>query len=291
MTNRLSIAELVPRVIRHGVNLADRSKPSSHLLATLVMRAAPDSESADKAYSLIKMLARSATDTLHSTCFFEDDSGAELFGGERVHTYHLELSDHAIEQLREKPKHYVRATFREGDDIYKNVGVRLKGGYGSFRMLEGDSKAAFTVKFNQFVKDQRFHGLRRIILNNVVQDPSDMCEYIGYSLFRDAGVPAPRIGYAILTVNEKPCGLYVQVEAVTKDFLKRWYSKTGGNLYEGPGDIDQWDELDLDSNQGQEDRNDLRHLAEAIKDADDSEPWNSLADFVDVDKFTRSHCT
>ena len=282
-----SVEELVPQVLHRGINLAKRSKPSSRLLAMLVMEASPESESADKASSLIEKLAKPPTDTLLPTYFFEDDSGTELFGAERVREYHLELSDDAIKQLHEKPKHYVQATFREGNDVYKNVGVRLKGGYGSFRMLDGNSKAAFTVKFNQFVKGQRFHGLRRIILNNVVQDPSYMCEYIGYSLFRDAGVPAPRIGYANLIVNKKPYGLYVQVEAVTKDFLQRWYAKTSGNLYEGPRDIEQWDELDLDSNQGREDRSDLRRLAEAIKEADDDNPWDSLAEFVDIDNFTR----
>ena len=282
-----SVEELVPRVLHRGINLAKRSKPSARLLAMLVMEASPESEFADKASSLIEMLAEPATNTLLPAHFFEDDSDTELFDAERVREYHLELSDDAIKQLHEKPKHYVRATFHEGNDVYKNVGVRLKGGYGSFRMLDGNSKAAFTVKFNQFVKGQRFHGLRRIILNNVVQDPSYMCEYIGYSLFRDAGVPAPRIGYANLLVNKKPYGLYVQVEAVTKDFLQRWYAKTSGNLYEGPGDIERWDELDLDSNQGREDRSDLRRLAEAIKEADDNDPWDSLAEFVDIDNFTR----
>ena len=81
--------------------------------------------------------------------------------------------------------------------------------------------------------------------------------------------------------------MYEQVEAISKDFLKRWYSKTGGNLYEGPGDVMQWDELDLDSNQEREDRSDLRHLAEAIEEANDDDPWELLADFVDVDNFTR----
>ena len=80
----------------------------------------------------------------------------------------LTHSASVIQQLHEDPKHYVRATFREGDDVYKEVGVRLKGGPGSFRMLDGNSKAAFTVKFNHFVKGQQFHGLRRIVLNNAV---------------------------------------------------------------------------------------------------------------------------
>ena len=43
----------------------------------------------------------------------------------------------------------------------------------------------------------------------------------------------------------------------------------------------------MDSNQGREDRSDLRRLAEAIKEADDYDPWDSLAEFVDIDNFTR----
>ena len=211
---------------------ANTNKLSARILATLVTEVDPNSKSADKVSALIKKLSISTTNKLGSRIVTEEGKGADLFGTKQVRSYHLELSASAIQQLHEDLKHYVRATFREGNDIYKEVGVRLKGGHGSFRMLGGKSKAAFTIKFNYFVKEQRFHGLRRIILNNSIQDPTYMCEYIGYGLFRDAGVPAPRIGYATVAVNQEPYGLYVQVEAVSKDFLQRWYSKTAGNLYE-----------------------------------------------------------
>ncbi len=285
--HRPSIEELVPHVIHRAIGLADQSKASSRMLAMLVVRVAPESESADKARSLIRSLAKPVIRTLGGTIPVGKDSGAEMFETSQVRQYHLELSDGAIEQLHESPKHYVRATFREGEEVYRNVGVKLKGGWGSFRMLDGHSKAAFTVKFNQFVKDMRFHGLRRIILNNAVQDPSYIRESVGYSLFRDAGVPAPRVNYATLTVNKESYGLYVQIEAVTKDFLDRWYANTNGNLYEGPGDVMQWSELDLDSNQGLEDRSDLRRLAKSIERADDDNPWRSFSDLVDLDSFTR----
>ena len=226
------IEKLIPRVVDHAINMANTNKLSARILAKLVTEVDPNSKSADKARALIKKLSMPTTNQLGSRIVTEEGKGADLFGTTQVRSYHLELSASAIQQLHEDPKHYVRATFREGDDVYKEVGVRLKGGPGSFRMLDGNSKAAFTVKFNHFVKGQRFHGLRRIILNNAVQDPTYMCEYIGYGLFRDAGVPAPRIGYATVAVNQERYGLYVQVEAVSKDFLQRWYSKTAGNLYE-----------------------------------------------------------
>ena len=286
--SEFKIEELIPRVVNHAINIANTNKLSARILATLVTEVDPNSKSADKVSALIKKLSISTTNKLGSRIVTEEGKGADLFGTKQVRSYHLELSDSAIQQLHEDPKHYVRATFREGDDVYKEVGVRLKGGPGSFRMLDGNSKAAFTVKFNHFVKGQRFHGLRRIILNNAVQDPTYMCEYIGYGLFRDAGVPAPRIGYATVAVNQEPYGLYVQVEAVSSDFLKRWYSKTEGNLYEGSfRDVVEWRELDLDSNQGRENRRDLRRLAESIEKADDNNPWESLADYVDLGNFTR----
>ena len=75
-----SIEELVLRVVHQAINLANRSKPSSRLLATLVTKAAPDSESADKARSLIKMLASPVTNTLDRTFVVEDDPGAGFFG-------------------------------------------------------------------------------------------------------------------------------------------------------------------------------------------------------------------
>jgi len=64
-------------------------------------------------------------------------------------------------------------------------------------------------------------------------------------LFRDAQIPAPCVAHATLSVNGKPYGLYVQVEAVTKDFLGRWFEDVDGNLYEGPGDVTHWEHLDL----------------------------------------------
>ncbi|MDB4798617.1 CotH kinase family protein, partial [Verrucomicrobia bacterium] len=60
-----------------------------------------------------------------------------------------------------------------------------------------------------------------------------------------------------------------------------------GNLYEGPGDVIEWRELDLDSNQGRENRSDLRQLAQAIQEADDNDPWQKLSQFVDQNEFTR----
>jgi hypothetical protein len=279
--------ELLPALIDRAERLITIDRASALFVLNLIEEVAPGSEYAIQSERLFDRVPPRPANTLRRALESSKDPGSTLFGKPQVRHYRIELSDQAIEQLREEPKHYVRGTFHEGSQTYPDVGIRIKGGWGSFRSLDGDNKSAFTIKFNHFEKGKRFHGLRRIVLNNAVQDPSYLRESIGYSLFRDAGVPAPRINFATVGVNGKEYGLYVQVEAVTRDFLERWYDKTKGNLYEGPGDVIEWRELDLDSNQGQEDRSDLRHLAQAINEANDDDPWRSLSQLVDRNEFTR----
>ena len=282
-----STVELTRHVMRHAQELYEHSPEAARILARLVIAAGPKSPAAASARELADRKLPSAPNTLRQRFTATKDAGAEIFEArpQRVRSYQIELSDDAIELLREEPKDYVRGTFREGDDVYPDVGVRLKGSWGSFRMLDGRSKAAFTIKFNEFNKGQRFHGLRRIVLNNGIQDPTYMHEYIGYGLFRDAGVPAPRVAYANLSVNGERYGLYVQIEAITKDFLKRWFTDDGGNLYEGPPDVLEWRALDLDTNQARNNRNDLRLLVKTVERADDNDPWDSLQERVAAEKF------
>ena len=215
------------------------------------------------------------------------DEAEDLFDSDKVQQYQLELTKEAIQALRDDPKTYVHGTFKHEGKTYSDVGVKLKGGWGSFRIIQGESKPAFTIKFDAFTKGQRFYGLKRIILNNAVQDPSYLHEAVGYSFFRESGVVAPRVCHATLQVNEKEYGLYVQVEAATKDYLKRWFEDADGDLFEGPGGIIDWENLDLDSNQESEDRTRMRKLNEAIMEADPIDPWTSLKDWIDLQAFAR----
>ena len=114
------IEKLIPRVVDHAINMANTNKLSARILARLVTEVDPNSKSADKARALIKKLSISTTNQLGSRIVTEEGKGADLFGTTQVRSYHLELSASAIQQLHEDPKHYVRATFREGDDVYKD---------------------------------------------------------------------------------------------------------------------------------------------------------------------------
>ena len=113
-----------------------------------------------------------------------------------------------------------------------NVGLRLKGQASRY-----DPKFPMKVKFDAFVKGQNFLGLKRMTLNNMVQDPSFVHEATAYKLYRAAGVPAPRTGYSKVSVEGIYMGLYLNIESIDKVFAKRWYKSTG-HIYSGPYNCD-----------------------------------------------------
>ena len=111
--------------------------------------------------------------------------------------------------------------------LLMNVGVRQKGSFT--RRFE---KPSLKIKFDEFVKGQSFLGLKRLTLNAMMQDKSWVHEVTAYKLYRSMGVPAPRAGYAEVTLDERLQGLYLNLESIDKDMLKRWYPSSK-HLYSG----------------------------------------------------------
>jgi hypothetical protein len=144
----------------------------------------------------------------------------------------LEIEPQAMQRLREKPRDFVQAVVREGSRTYSGVGVHLKGSIGTFRSV--DEKADWTLDFSRFNQGQTFHGLRRIHLNNSLEDPGYLNERLGSTLFNKAGIPTPRVSHALLALNSRKLGLFVLKEGFTEDFLKLHFKTVGGDLYE-PG--------------------------------------------------------
>ncbi len=193
--------------------------------------------------------------------------------------------------LEAEPDEYVPATFTlaHGAQVFGplEVGLRLKGGLGSFRPLS--EKAAFKVKFDEFVDDQTVLGLERLTLNNMVQDPSMVHETLTYDLFDAVGVPASRTGYAFVRINDQPYGVYLNVETLDKISLPRWFGSTQ-HLYEAdePGlDVAPGEQAKFEVDRG--DDEDIADLEALIAAADDTEgDWSDgMAAVADLDEMAR----
>lgn len=189
---------------------------------------------------LIGALGSVPSATASATLQEGTDKAAVLFDPLKVITVKI---DHALGEPPLTHKYLDSPDFRRANiRIYMagskqyvalaDVGVRLKGSYT--RRFE---KMSLKVNFDQFVPGQKFLGLKRLTLNAMYQDWSLVHEATGYKLFRSAGVPAPRTGYAKVSVDGRYMGLYLNLESLDSDMLKRWFSSTK-HVYSGPRPCD-----------------------------------------------------
>jgi hypothetical protein len=212
--------------------------------------------------------------------------GTDVFTNGAVSRIHIEINSQDLAKLRQEAREFVRATVIEPGAIYRDVAVHLKGSVGSFRPL--DDKPAFTLDFARFNPAQKYHGLRRIHLNNSVEDPSYCSEQLGSEFFRMADIPAPRVSRAVVELNERKLGLFVLKEGFTEDFLACHFKQVGGNLFEpGEGhDVNQ--HLKRTSIQAPaQDRTALKTLGEAALEPDPTRRWNRLNTALDLERFIR----
>jgi spore coat protein H len=211
--------------------------------------------------------------------------GEEIFDNKTVLPIRIDISSNELATLRRNDRKDVRVTVYEGSNVWRDVGLHVKGAAGSRRPID-DQKPALTLSFNRFIPDQKFHGLRKIHLNNSVQDGCYMCENICSELFRKAGVPTPRVSYATVILNGKKRGLYVLKEGFTKDMLGIYFKKTGGNLYDGGFLREINEQLENDGGSDDvKDWSDLKALAKAGQEPDPDKRWEELNRLLDVDRF------
>jgi hypothetical protein len=230
----------------------------------------------------------------------------DFFGLGQIHTIAITVPEAGVDALGEEPRRYTHGSVAIDACTYHDVGVRLKGGAGSFIPLGGDypeisndgngrpGKTAFIIDFNRFVSGVDHIGMKKLTINNMVQDPTCIHEYLGYALFREGGVPASRTGYAIITFNGEEKGLYALIEPTDDDqFLERFYGSDDGNLYEGvygadfnaPPPDPEWEWFDQD-NGTDTSMDDIRAVVDdldAIGPGDDA--LDTLETHFDMDEY------
>ena len=135
---------------------------------------------------------------------------------------------------------YVHADFLAGDETLKNVGIRYKGN-ATYATSSRSAKRPLKIDLDRFDDKQKFHGTRKLNLNNGVLDPTKIHEALAYAIFRAAGVPASQTAFAEvrLTVPGKydaeHLGVYTLIEQVDKAFLKRHFKNAKGLLLKPEG--------------------------------------------------------
>lgn len=173
-----------------------------------------------------------------------NDEAAPVFAQDALHTYELTIAPDDLAAIDAAPADevYVPARFSfDGEQL--DVGVRYKGSVGAFGppctdggVLSTDGakagKCSVKVSFHWAVSGQRFRGLKKLNFHSLNSDESLMRDRLGYSLFREFGLPAPRSVHARLIVNGELEGLFAVVEQVDGRFTRSRFTEGGlGNLY------------------------------------------------------------
>jgi len=197
---------------------------------------------------------------------------------------------------------YGRADVEIDGETVRGVGLRYKGN-GTFIEGHESGRYSFKIDFNEYVKGQEFRGLTKINLQNNITDPSLMREALSYELFREAKIPASRVGYAkvYLTISgetkRKPVGLFTVVEQKDKRFLKRNYGSSKGLLMK-PSTFglfryfgDDWNEYEIGfvpkTEPTEEQKKRVMEFARLVHKADFGEFEKRYADYLNVDQFLR----
>jgi hypothetical protein len=104
-------------------------------------------------------------------------------------------------------------------------------------------------------------------------------------LFRKAGIPAARSGFATIQLNGRNLGFYVVVEGVDRDFIGRHFDNSKGNLYDEGHDTDVTGKLEKYGGKNSTDQPDVDALAAAALQSDPAQRWEQLQQRLDVDRF------
>lgn len=188
---------------------------------------------------------------------------ADIFGAARVWKVHLEIPAREYEAMqppagvfdftgapprRPAPKEkrasernlfgtefrWAECDFSSDGETYKKVGVRYAGDITYF-VSAHSLKRPLKIEFNRFGA-QQFHGLASLQLHAMPLDPAKGREVLAFSVFRAAGVPAPRTAFAEVSLTvpgkyDKVClGLYAVVEDVDRRFLADRFGTDKGLL-------------------------------------------------------------
>ncbi len=259
--------------------------------------------------------------------------GKDVFGPTKVWSIHLEIAAHEYEALQPRqggfgfpggpPKQpapkdakdkrdgernlfgtefpWAQAKLAADGKAWDKIGVRYAGDityFASAQRLKRPMKIAFD-KFG----GQAFHGLATLDLHAMPLDPAKGREVLAYSVFRAAGVPAPRTAFAEVTLtvpgkyDKEILGLYVLVESVDRPFLADRFGTDKGALLK-PFQVrsvdafgDDWDKWKgAYRPQSEPTRDEIGRLmafAKLVNQAKDDEFQKEIAGYLDVDAFLR----
>lgn len=148
---------------------------------------------------------------------------------EQARSYYDLFGEGCMEGPFESPYTYFEATASYDGTPLGTIGVRKKGLIGSVI----PERPSLKLKVDEYVDDQHFFGLDKMVFNNGRQDQSRVRTCLAHHWFADAGLVAPRCAMAQVVVNGEDLGVYASTENIDENLIGRRLGKWPTTLYEG----------------------------------------------------------
>jgi len=249
--------------------------------------------------------------------------GDYVFDEEQVLSYYLTFSDEEYAKLMDfstllvdpytvNTDRYVEAALQVGDTELPSIGVRIKGNYSVwgcvdfgtgervqrvepfFGNIDVCQRFSLKLDFDRYSDDSRLDGLKKLNLHAMAADPSRLRERLGYSLFREMGIVAPRAVHARVYINGEYHGLFAAVEQVDGRFTANRFPNDGdGNVYkqvwptERVTIADAEDALKTNDDPDTMDVSDFMDFRDAVVASTEADFATTMAPYLDFDYLAR----
>lgn len=187
-------------------------------------------------------------------------------------------------------------------DTVTNTGLCMRGNTSR----EG-AKKSFKVSFNTFQKGRKYKGFEKLNLNGERNDPCIIREKLYYEAAATMEIPAPYANHVALYINKEYKGLYLSIEHIDENFLKKRYGNNDGKLYKclgGVADLEykgantsdyqftggqrQLPVYDLKMNEGADDFSDLIHFINVLNYTINSDFQAAIENVFNVNVFLKT---
>jgi len=231
-----------------------------------------------------------------------------IFDQEKLHTIELNLPQSSLDFLDNDPtaEEYVEGSLTFEGETISPVGIRYKGSVGAYvGCVSGNdwanpsgrktcTKLSMKIKINWEGSDNKFYGLKKVQLHSMNNDPSQMRERLGYHLFREMGVPAPRCVHTRVLINGVYVGLFALAEQIDGRFTRYNYEDGEGNLYKELWPLNSNNQIHsentyLSALKTNEDENPtvelIRGFANEMKNSNESNRQSIVESYMDKNEF------
>src|SRR3990170_5786165 len=164
--------------------------------------------------------------------FAQTDESWKIYDDSHVARVDITIDPIALQwiynNVQSDSEHVASVRYRNNwiDETVDSIGFRLRGNTSRV-----SAKKSFKISFNTFKKGKNFYDVEKLNLNGEHNDPSIIRSKLCFDHFKTIGFKASRANHVEVYINGKYYGLYINVEHIDEEFLKKNFADDSGNLW------------------------------------------------------------